>query len=70
MYLYRISYQWYIVLGLVITLVVGIVISWLASAIGYASEDDPNPDLFIPPVAKYLKKRRRDLSDVSYTIFD
>uniref|UniRef100_A0A1B6DHZ5 Sodium-dependent multivitamin transporter n=1 Tax=Clastoptera arizonana TaxID=38151 RepID=A0A1B6DHZ5_9HEMI len=60
-YLFRISYMYYIVLGFLLTMVIGIIISFLASACGRV-QDDCDPDLFIPPVAKYLRKHRNKLN--------
>uniref|UniRef100_A0A1B6CD99 Sodium-dependent multivitamin transporter n=1 Tax=Clastoptera arizonana TaxID=38151 RepID=A0A1B6CD99_9HEMI len=64
-YLFRISYMYYIVLGFLLTMVIGIIISFLASACGRV-QDDCDPDLFIPPVAKYLRKHRNKLNMVRY----
>lgn len=63
MYLYRISYQWYIVLGLLLAIVVGLVVSVIATKCGYSVEE-PHPDLFTPAVAKRLRKKRQTYSDV------
>ncbi|KAL0269459.1 UNVERIFIED_CONTAM: hypothetical protein PYX00_007183 [Menopon gallinae] len=64
MYLYRISYQWYIVLGLLLAIAVGLFVSMIASKCGYATEE-PHPDLFTPFVAKRLRKKRQTYSDVT-----
>ncbi|XP_049944479.1 putative sodium-dependent multivitamin transporter [Schistocerca serialis cubense] len=55
-HLYRVSYLWVVVLGFLLTLVVGAVASWVA---GIACEGDrsvppPDPDLFVPPVRRAL----------------
>lgn len=67
-YLYRLSYMWYCVLGFIVTLLVGFVVSQVLNRMnmrGYESEkiylDEQrrylNPDLFSPPVAKRLRLR-------------
>lgn len=67
-YLYRLSYMWYCVLGFLVTLLVGFLVSNLLNRLnmrGYVNEkiylDDQktflNPDLFSPPVAKRLRLR-------------
>lgn len=55
-YLYRISYLYYIVLGFMVTFVVAMVVS----AIFRGTNRDYNPDLFTPYVANRLKRRDRD----------
>lgn len=61
-YLFRLSYMWLGVLGLIVCLTVGIIISLVASKIlkihpaDLADHLDPN--LFVPPVAKYLTNKR------------
>ncbi|KAE8743130.1 hypothetical protein FOCC_FOCC011294 [Frankliniella occidentalis] len=62
-YLYRLSYMWLGVLGLIVCLVVGIFGSLLAShvlnmhPVNLSNELDPN--LFVPPVANSLKKKQQ-----------
>ncbi|XP_060858651.1 putative sodium-dependent multivitamin transporter isoform X2 [Metopolophium dirhodum] len=53
-YLYRISYLYYIVLGFLVTFVVAMTVS----AIFRGKKRDHNPDLFTPCVANRLKRRR------------
>ncbi|XP_001951358.1 putative sodium-dependent multivitamin transporter isoform X1 [Acyrthosiphon pisum] len=52
-YLYRISYLYYIVLGFLVTFVVAMIVS----AIFRGKKRDHNPDLFTPCVANRLKRR-------------
>ncbi|XP_054270777.1 putative sodium-dependent multivitamin transporter isoform X2 [Macrosteles quadrilineatus] len=56
-YLYRVSYLYYIVISFGVAMVVGLVVSWLASACG-RPPGELNPDLFVPPVAKYLRRKK------------
>lgn len=67
-YLYRLSYMWYCVLGFLVTLFVGFVVSQVLNRLnmrGYVNEkiylDTQqkylNPDLFSPPVAKRMRLR-------------
>ncbi|XP_049944440.1 putative sodium-dependent multivitamin transporter [Schistocerca serialis cubense] len=51
-YLYCVSYLWVVVLGFLLTLVVGAVASWVAGVTceGDRSVPPPDPDLFVPPV--------------------
>lgn len=64
-YLYRISYQWYIVFGLVVTLLVGLLVSWIGERAGLISPSEPHPDLFVPPIARILRRRLERTADVS-----
>ncbi|XP_049797294.1 putative sodium-dependent multivitamin transporter [Schistocerca nitens] len=59
-YLYRVSYLWVVVLGFLLTLVVGAVASWVAGVAckGDRSAPPPDPDLFVPPVRRALLARR------------
>ncbi|XP_034242040.1 putative sodium-dependent multivitamin transporter [Thrips palmi] len=64
-YLHRLSYMWLGVLGLIVCLVVGIIVSLVASHIlrihPVDLADHLDPNLFVPPVANHLKKRRQHL---------
>lgn len=65
-YLYRLSYMWYIVIGFAVTIIVGTFSSSVASiCVEVKQLDDPN--LFSPPVAHILRKRKHQYieSDVS-----
>ncbi|KAJ1522518.1 hypothetical protein ONE63_001706 [Megalurothrips usitatus] len=60
-YLFRLSYMWLGVLGLIVCLVVGVLVSLFASYVLHihpTSADDLDSNLFVPPVAKFLKKRQ------------
>ncbi|OXU26138.1 hypothetical protein TSAR_003324 [Trichomalopsis sarcophagae] len=56
-YLYRISYIWYSAIGFVITMFIGIVISYLTRAMCKKEDDELDPDLFFPFIAKRMRKR-------------
>lgn len=67
-YLYRLSYMWYCVLGFLVTLLVGFVVSQVLKRLNmqgqvnekiYLDEQQKylNPDLFSPPIAKRLRQR-------------
>ncbi|KAG8298485.1 hypothetical protein J6590_013662 [Homalodisca vitripennis] len=56
-YLFRVSYLYYIVISFVVTLLVGLAVSGLVSTRGRPSKD-LNPDLFVPPLANYLRKKK------------
>ncbi|KAK6638570.1 hypothetical protein RUM43_006837 [Polyplax serrata] len=60
LYVYRLSYQWYIVISFFVTLVTGVLFSWVGSKVTHQA-DLHHPDLFIPPVARFLEKKRRFL---------
>lgn len=51
LYLYRISYMYYIVLGFIITFVVALIVSAI-----FHEANCNNPDLFMPFIAKGLRK--------------
>ncbi|XP_011158010.2 putative sodium-dependent multivitamin transporter isoform X2 [Solenopsis invicta] len=59
-YLYRISYLWYNLIGLVITLVVGYVASIIVRYIQGANNIEHDPRLFIPFVAARIRQRRQE----------
>lgn len=54
-YLYRISYMYYVVLGFAVTLIVANIVN----AIFHGTNRDHNPDLFTPFVANRLKRRKQ-----------
>lgn len=61
-YLYRLSYMWLGVLGLIVCIFVGLAISFLASHVLNIHPRNVNhldPNLFVPPVAKCLLKKQR-----------
>lgn len=64
-YLHRLSYMWLGVLGLIVCLGVGIIVSLVASYILRIHpadlSDHLDPNLFVPPVANHLKKRQQRL---------
>ncbi|XP_075211404.1 putative sodium-dependent multivitamin transporter isoform X2 [Lycorma delicatula] len=58
-YLYRISYLWYISIGFLITMFIGTLVSTAFIFTGNKVPDSKmDPDLFSPPVAAYLKRKR------------
>ncbi|XP_076762940.1 putative sodium-dependent multivitamin transporter isoform X2 [Xylocopa sonorina] len=59
-YLYRVSYMWYNPLGLLITMVVGYVISLITNRIFRKDAREPDPSLFIPFLASRIRRRRED----------
>ncbi|XP_039282301.1 putative sodium-dependent multivitamin transporter [Nilaparvata lugens] len=60
-YLYRISYLWYVVIGFLLTILIGSIVSLIFKS--RRKIEDLNPDLFVPPVAKYIQRRKRNKSD-------
>lgn len=56
-WLYRVSYLYNGVFGLIATCVVGYVISWLIDKIAGTEKRPMNPNLFIPPLARRLEKQ-------------
>uniref|UniRef100_A0A1B6LZK8 Sodium-dependent multivitamin transporter n=1 Tax=Graphocephala atropunctata TaxID=36148 RepID=A0A1B6LZK8_9HEMI len=55
-FMYRLSYLLYVVIGCCVTLLVGCLVSWLAVYFGYHPPHPISPDLFTPPVARFLQK--------------
>ncbi|KAJ9601324.1 hypothetical protein L9F63_000546, partial [Diploptera punctata] len=55
--LYKISYMWYVVIGFLITLLVGLVISHIANSLRKVPAAGRDPDLFVPFVRNYLKRK-------------
>ncbi|XP_011158008.1 putative sodium-dependent multivitamin transporter isoform X2 [Solenopsis invicta] len=58
-YLSRISYLWYNPIGLVITLVVGYVASFIVRRIQGGNNIEHDPRLFVPFLAKRIRRRRQ-----------
>ncbi|XP_008557498.1 putative sodium-dependent multivitamin transporter [Microplitis demolitor] len=56
-YLYRLSYMWNAPIGLVMTVVVGMITSKLSQWFGFESQRAIDPDLFFPFVANRIRKR-------------
>lgn len=65
-YLYRISYMYSAVMGFIFTFVIGYVVSYVVRLLKkqgkeriYTDETKTimNPDLFMPPIAKNIRKR-------------
>ncbi|KAF3425527.1 hypothetical protein E2986_05638 [Frieseomelitta varia] len=59
-YLYRISYLWYNPLGLIITLIMGYLISLITNKILYKNARELEPSLFTPLLASRIRRRRQD----------
>jgi hypothetical protein len=55
--LYKLSYMWYVVIGFLVTLLVGIIISYIISWCSKEPDTVYNPDLFAPLVRSYVKRR-------------
>lgn len=75
-YLYRISYMWYAVIGFLITFFLGIIFSWIYQKLGWDMNDalytdetrtQIKCDLFVPPIAKRIRKRQAPLVVVTAT---
>ncbi|XP_011501299.1 PREDICTED: putative sodium-dependent multivitamin transporter isoform X2 [Ceratosolen solmsi marchali] len=58
-YLYRISYIWYSAIGFMITIIIGIVTSYISRLLYNNHNDRLDPDLFFPIVAKFIRQRRQ-----------
>lgn len=54
--LYRLSYMWYVVIGFLVTLLVGFVVSQIVNW-RRGSPTHLNPDLFAPVMRKYVRRR-------------
>ncbi|KDR21691.1 putative sodium-dependent multivitamin transporter isoform X1 [Zootermopsis nevadensis] len=55
--LYKLSYMWYVVIGFLVTLLVGIIVSYVISWCRKEPDTVHNPDLFAPLVRGYVKRR-------------
>ena len=55
-YLYRISYTWYAFIGFAITLIIGVLASYIFEKIFYSGKNDEQikPDLFIEPIRRRM----------------
>ncbi|RZF47386.1 hypothetical protein LSTR_LSTR009125 [Laodelphax striatellus] len=56
-YLYRISYLWYVVIGFLLTILIGTIVSLLFKS--RRKVEDLDPELFVPPIARYIQRRKR-----------
>uniref|UniRef100_A0A1Y1K0U1 Sodium-dependent multivitamin transporter n=1 Tax=Photinus pyralis TaxID=7054 RepID=A0A1Y1K0U1_PHOPY len=69
-WLYRVSYLYNGVLGLICTLVVGIVVSILCNKLCGTMAKNTDPNLFVPFIAKRMRKRlKRDKIEISDGVF-
>lgn len=57
-YIYQLSYLYYNLLGTLIGLITGIIVSFLT---GVQKPSDISPDLFVPQIRKFLPKHTKDL---------
>jgi len=55
--LYRLSYMWYVVIGCLLTLLVGVIISYIVKWYKKEVVTVSNPDLFSPLVRGYIKRK-------------
>jgi len=55
--LYRLSYMWYVVIGCLLTLLVGVIVSYIVKWYKKEAVTISNLDLFSPLVRGYIKKR-------------
>jgi len=63
-YLYRISYMYYIVLGFLVTFLVGLIVS----AIFRGANRECAPELFTPFVRNRLKRREKDHTNIALNV--
>ncbi|XP_008557489.1 putative sodium-dependent multivitamin transporter [Microplitis demolitor] len=56
-YLYRLSYLWVSLIGLVLTITIGMITSKISRCFGFESQRAIDPDLFFPFIAKRVRKR-------------
>lgn len=72
MYLFRLSYMYAGAIGFIITYVLGILFSYILKFTKYYKNDSMyldesktlvNSDLFLPPIAKSLRKRNRKIEE-------
>lgn len=54
--LYRLSYLWYVVIGFLVTLLVGVICSCIVNWCSKELRTTSNPDLFAPPIQRYVKQ--------------
>jgi len=55
--LYRLSYMWYVVIGCLLTLLVGVIVSYIVKWYKKEAVTVSSPDLFSPLVRGYIKKK-------------
>ena len=55
--LYKLSYLWYVVIGFLLTLLVGVIVSYVVTWFSKEAETIPNPDLFSPLIQGCVKRR-------------
>lgn len=66
-YLYRLSYMWFSVIGFFLTLIIGLVTSWIYAKLNWDSNAHIYTDaactqikyeLFVPPIARYMRRKQ------------
>jgi hypothetical protein len=64
-YLYRVAFMWYSVIGTVVSVGVGYLASLVFARFSSGSPFEPEPSLFVPPVARRIRRRRLDAAKVA-----
>ncbi|XP_058806099.1 putative sodium-dependent multivitamin transporter [Phymastichus coffea] len=64
-YLYRISYMWYSAIGFTIMMTIGYIVSQLTRCMCNNRNEDLNPDLFFPCIAKRIMLRRNQGQEIN-----
>lgn len=59
--IYRISFMYYMVIGVGVVFSVGTVVSYL---LGATQLEDMEPELFVPPIKSYIEKRQKKRNPV------
>jgi hypothetical protein len=58
LYIYRISYMWYALIGVATAIIVGMAVSFLTKA---NSAEDIDPDLLTPVIHRFLPSKARHI---------
>jgi hypothetical protein len=61
-YLYRLSYMWYVVIGFFVTIIVGLVVSFVYSKIRPGHQKRVGANLFSPWVRRILPREIKEVS--------
>ncbi|PSN51941.1 putative sodium-dependent multivitamin transporter [Blattella germanica] len=56
--LYKLSYMWYVVIGFLVTVLVGVIVSHIVRLCSKKAQKQVNPDLFVPFIANYLRLKQ------------
>lgn len=61
--------MWYVVIGFLITVIVGLIVSWIKNLVDREEPKKMNPALFSPLISRHVKKHLGERVSRRFTIF-